>query len=111
MIQLKNLVSKCRANVCPFTAVAAKLPSPPVDPETKNPGGFQAYDPSSGAGAEYVVPKYAPPSTNVELSVDQMGAAQKYCKYAGSALNYNDVKTAVDYLEKALYLLATGKEK
>lgn len=94
---------------CSFTAVADKLPSPPVDPETKNPGGFQPYVPTSGV--EYVVPKYAPPSTNVELSVDQMGVAQKYCKYAGSALNYNDVKTAVDYLEKALYLLSTGKEK
>lgn len=89
--------------------MADKLPSPPVDPETKNPGGFEPYVPTSGV--EYVVPKYAPPSTNVELSVDQMGVAQKYCKYAGSALNYNDVKTAVDYLEKALYLLSTGKEK
>lgn len=36
--------------------------------------------------------------------------AQKYCKWASSALNYEDVKTAVDNLQKALHLLQFGKE-
>lgn len=40
-----------------------------------------------------------------------MTKAQKYCKYAGSALNYDDVKSAIDNLERALHLLTTGKEK
>lgn len=40
-----------------------------------------------------------------------MAKAQKYCKYAGSALNFDDVKSAIDNLEKALHLLTTGREK
>lgn len=36
--------------------------------------------------------------------------AQKFCKYATSALNYDDVNTAIVNLQKALNLLQTGKE-
>jgi vacuolar protein sorting-associated protein VTA1 len=36
--------------------------------------------------------------------------AQKYCKYASSALQYEDVPTAIDNLQKALRLLQTGKD-
>lgn len=39
-----------------------------------------------------------------------MMKAQKYCKFAGSALQYNDVTTAIDNLQKALLLLTTGHE-
>jgi len=85
---------------------ADKLPSPPVDPEIKNPGGFKPYEPSVDS-----FPKYVPPSTTVTLTADQMTKAQKYCKYAGSALNYDDVKSAIENLEKALHLLTTGQEK
>jgi vacuolar protein sorting-associated protein VTA1 len=35
--------------------------------------------------------------------------AQKYCKYAQSALQYEDVPTAIENLEKCLALLKTGK--
>lgn len=35
----------------------------------------------------------------------------KLCKYTTSALNYEDVKTAVDCLTKALNLLTTGREE
>ncbi|XP_055322498.1 vacuolar protein sorting-associated protein VTA1 homolog [Sitodiplosis mosellana] len=87
---------------------ADKLPSPPIDPETKNPGGFQPYVPTSYGTS---IPKYEPPPANVALTADQMAKAQKYCKYAGSALNFDDVKAAIDNLEKALHLLTTGKEK
>lgn len=31
--------------------------------------------------------------------------AQKYCRYAASALQYEDVKTAIENLRKALALL------
>lgn len=41
---------------------------------------------------------------------DMIQKAQKYCKYATSALNYDDVKTAIDNLNKALNLLQLGKE-
>ena len=46
----------------------------------------------------------------VSLPPDQMGKAQKYCKFAGSALQYEDVPTAIMNLQKALSLLTTGKE-
>ena len=44
------------------------------------------------------------------LPPDQMAKAQKYCKFAGSALQYEDVPTAIMNLQKALSLLTTGKE-
>ena len=46
----------------------------------------------------------------VELSLEQTGKAQKYIKWAGSALNYDDVPTAVSNLRKAIHLLTTGQE-
>lgn len=88
---------------------ADKLPSPPVDPDEGNPGGFQPYNPNEAPAA--IVPKYEPPPANVQLTADQMAKAQKYCKYASSALNFDDVKSAMDNLERALHLLATGREK
>uniref|UniRef100_A0AAQ5YAX0 Vacuolar protein sorting-associated protein VTA1 homolog n=1 Tax=Amphiprion ocellaris TaxID=80972 RepID=A0AAQ5YAX0_AMPOC len=46
----------------------------------------------------------------VHLSPEDFTKAQKYCKYAGSALQYEDVGTAIQNLQKALKLLTTGKE-
>ena len=45
-----------------------------------------------------------------ELSVEEIGKAQKFIKWAGSALNYDDVPTAILNLQKALHLLTTGQE-
>lgn len=42
------------------------------------------------------------------LNPELMTKAQKYCKWAGSALTYDDVPTAINNLEKALRLLKTG---
>lgn len=86
--------------------VGDKLPSPPVDPETKNPGGFQPY-----TGPSVPVPSHEAPVSHATLTADQVSKAQKYCKYAGSALNFDDVKSAIDNLERALYLLTNGQEK
>ena len=36
--------------------------------------------------------------------------AQKYCKFAVSALDYDDTATAITNLTKALNLLQTGRE-
>lgn len=47
---------------------------------------------------------------DVRLTAEDFTQAQKYCKYAGSALQYEDVSTAVQNLQKALKLLTTGKE-
>uniref|UniRef100_A0A3Q3XC17 Vacuolar protein sorting-associated protein VTA1 homolog n=1 Tax=Mola mola TaxID=94237 RepID=A0A3Q3XC17_MOLML len=46
----------------------------------------------------------------VQLSPEDFTKAQKFCKYAGSALQYEDVSTAIQNLQKALKLLTTGKE-
>lgn len=87
--------------------IADKLPSPPADPEAKNPGGFQAYVPNPDA----TIPTYDPSSTNIVLTAERTAKAQKYCKYAGSALNFDDVQSAIENLEKALHILKTGQEK
>ncbi|XP_026993790.1 vacuolar protein sorting-associated protein VTA1 homolog isoform X2 [Tachysurus fulvidraco] len=47
---------------------------------------------------------------DVHLTAEDFTRAQKYCKYAGSALQYEDVSTAVHNLQKALKLLTTGEE-
>ncbi|KAM9679178.1 vacuolar protein sorting-associated protein VTA1 homolog isoform 3-T3 [Dama dama] len=47
---------------------------------------------------------------DIRLTPEDFARAQKYCKYAGSALQYEDVGTAVQNLQKALKLLTTGRE-
>ncbi|XP_034108360.1 vacuolar protein sorting-associated protein VTA1 homolog [Drosophila albomicans] len=83
-----------------------KLPSPPVEEE--KPGGFEPYVPTAQPNASTYIPIV--PVAGVQITPDQMITAQKYCKYAGSALNYDDVKTAIENLQKALKLLSTGSE-
>ncbi|KAM8832596.1 vacuolar protein sorting-associated protein VTA1 homolog isoform 2-T2 [Spinachia spinachia] len=46
----------------------------------------------------------------VHLTAEDFTKAQKYCKYAGSSLQYEDVDTAIENLQKALKLLTTGRE-
>lgn len=87
---------------------ASQLPPVPYTPDP-NPGGFVPYDPSQQQQPE--------PSTNLygdnrvaQLSPDQIAKAQKYCKWASSALNYDDIKTAIGNLKNALELLQTGRD-
>ncbi|XP_062980664.1 vacuolar protein sorting-associated protein VTA1 homolog isoform X2 [Elgaria multicarinata webbii] len=64
-----------------------------------------------GAHAPANTPAEVPHSTGeMRLTAEDFAKAQKYCKYAGSALQYEDVSTAVQNLEKALKLLTTGRE-
>ncbi|KAF7395905.1 hypothetical protein HZH68_009955 [Vespula germanica] len=44
------------------------------------------------------------------LSTEQVTKAQKYIKWAGSALNYDDVLTSILNLQKAIHLLTTGQD-
>lgn len=44
------------------------------------------------------------------LSIEQVGKAQKLIKWAGSALDYDDIPTSIMNLQKALHLLTTGQE-
>ncbi|XP_069811018.1 vacuolar protein sorting-associated protein VTA1 homolog [Dendropsophus ebraccatus] len=52
----------------------------------------------------------AQPQGGTRLTPEDFAKAQKYCKYAGSALQYEDVNTAVENLQKALRLLTAGRE-
>lgn len=44
------------------------------------------------------------------IGPEEIEKAQKFCKWASSALNYDDVATAIDNLQKALHLLQSGRE-
>lgn len=71
-------------------------PAQPVVPSPRPslPPGDMSWKPSGSGG--------------VLLTPEQMTKAQKYCKFAGSALSYDDVPTALQNLEKAMHLLKTG---
>jgi len=45
-----------------------------------------------------------------KLSLEQITKAQKFCKYAISSLDYEDIETAILNLNKALHLCRTGQE-
>lgn len=81
----------------------AELPPPSAEPSkpVPTPRTMPAVDPGL---------LNAQPQGNVQLSPEDFTRAQKYCKYAGSALQYEDVSTAIQNLQKALKLLTTGKE-
>ncbi|GJQ70310.1 hypothetical protein Trydic_g22748 [Trypoxylus dichotomus] len=92
------------SNEPPPQPLLPDIPSQPVMPSPTLPTF-----PTSPS--QYVNP-VTPPSgtTNVTLSPEQMEKAQKYCKYANSALNYDDVNTAIANLQKALHLLQFGQD-
>lgn len=45
------------------------------------------------------------------LTFKEYSQASKYCRYASSALDYEDAKTAINNLTKALRLLQTGRDE
>ncbi|XP_017887039.1 vacuolar protein sorting-associated protein VTA1 homolog isoform X2 [Ceratina calcarata] len=76
-----------------------------AEPSDKDKGNIAQW--SSGSQEGNMITKT---EDGLELSVEQIGKAQKFIKWAGSALNYDDVPTAVSNLRKALHLLTTGQE-
>ena len=46
----------------------------------------------------------------VKLKAEDYAKAMKFCKFATSALQYEDAKTAIENLIKATNLLTTGHE-
>ena len=79
--------------------------APPRGSHLPQPEVSTARSPSSERRSAFVTC-----STGVSLTPDDIAKAQKYCKYAGSALQFDDLTTAVDLLEKTLRLLKTGSE-
>ncbi|XP_050672722.1 vacuolar protein sorting-associated protein VTA1 homolog [Leptidea sinapis] len=89
---------------------ASQLPPVPYTPDP-NPGGFIPYDPLQQPQQTPSSTVYGDNSNQVaQLNPDQIAKAQKYCKWASSALNYDDVKTAIMNLRNALELLQTGRD-
>ncbi|XP_059128454.1 vacuolar protein sorting-associated protein VTA1 homolog [Peromyscus eremicus] len=82
---------------CPSPRAALGVTSNTVQP---SPQTVPAIDPDL----------YTASQGDVRLTPEDFARAQKYCKYAGSALQYEDVGTAVQNLQKALRLLTTGRE-
>jgi len=87
---------------------AAQPPAPAAPPASaarpppqEDLGGFQPAAPA---------PTAATPGGAASLSIDQIGRVQKLCKYAISALDYQDTPTAIENLSKALHMCQTGEE-
>jgi len=80
---------------------AAQPPAPASRPPPQEVGGFQPAAPA---------PTAATPGGAASLSIDQIGRVQKLCKYAISALDYQDTPTAIENLSKALLMCQTGEE-
>jgi vacuolar protein sorting-associated protein VTA1 len=85
------------------------LPDPPKEPEPKNPGGFVPYNPSTSDFPSDPSAGFAS-SGSTTRTPEQIAKAQKYCKFVVSALNYDDVPSAIDNLQKCLRLLQTGQD-
>ena len=95
---------------------------PPNVPPGPSGGGAYMGTSSVGGGAYMGTSSVGGGSTNtsvpastvgggaVKVGPEQVAQAQKYCKYASSALDYDDSEGAIEYLGKALHLLKTGKE-
>lgn len=105
----------------PFILTPSYPPTrPPVQPETSDnssPGGNLPGAPpalsrpcqTSSSGSSINSTKFQ--ATNGSpLSAEDLIKGQKYCKFANSALQYDDIPTAVANLEKALKLLKTGQD-
>ena len=90
----------------PAPTPAPTTPVAPTSPTSSS--GFQPYVPP----AQPSVPLYQPGSTTAasDLTPDQIMKANKYSKWASSALNFNDVPAAIENLQKALNLLVTGRD-
>lgn len=89
---------------------AAPVPSGPTSAAGPSGPPAQPWSGGPGAGAAAGVAPAALPRATSSLAPDVVTKAQKYCKYASSALDYDDASTAIQNLSKALNLLQTGHE-
>lgn len=65
--------------------------------------------PPSAVPPSHVQDAYVPPSSsNRQVASEDMVQAQKFVKFAASALTYEDVPSAIENLQKALRVLQGG---
>ncbi|XP_007484700.1 vacuolar protein sorting-associated protein VTA1 homolog isoform X2 [Monodelphis domestica] len=99
------------AKTSPLPSHPPQRSSSTYDPSSMPSSSYTGIQIPPGAHAPANTPAEVPHSTgDVRLTPEDFARAQKYCKYAGSALQYEDVSTAVQNLQKALKLLTTGRE-
>ncbi|XP_061176293.1 vacuolar protein sorting-associated protein VTA1 homolog [Saccostrea echinata] len=122
--------SDATAGPSSYSSQPPDQPSPPYPsgnqphPGTQSaPGGAQGWPQAPSQATHQSPPQphhsapvpqdtWKPPSnpSGVKLKSEDYQKAQKFCKFASSALQYEDPATAIDNLTKALKLLTTGKE-
>lgn len=83
----------------PKDNIPQSIPSIPASPPTTRTESLDTED-----NTEYKT------DNGVKLSVEQVSKAQKFIKWASSALDYDDISTSVMNLRKAIHLLTTGQE-
>ncbi|KAK9503302.1 hypothetical protein O3M35_011903 [Rhynocoris fuscipes] len=93
-----------------FTNIPASNPSPTPNIAQPSETDTRPYSPSQPSSTSSSNAALVAPGTGVKLDPSLVTKAQKYCKFAASALNYDDVADAVNYLQKALRILETGQE-
>ena len=96
----------------PYSASFNNKPPSPVKPATNT--NFTSPTTGASASASAATASYgyddnSSSSNQRTLSPSVIQRAQKACKFASSALQYDDVDTAVKHLEECLQLLKTGK--
>ncbi|XP_063239448.1 vacuolar protein sorting-associated protein VTA1 homolog isoform X2 [Bacillus rossius redtenbacheri] len=87
-------------------------PVQPTSDFTPSPStGGEGASSSGGPSSSFVASEEAGGTGGVKLTPELTLKAQKYCKWAESALSYSDEPTAIDYLTKALKLVRTGVDE
>ncbi|XP_054720395.1 vacuolar protein sorting-associated protein VTA1 homolog isoform X2 [Uloborus diversus] len=92
-------------NMPGFQPEGMNLPQPGTHAPPTTPNGSSQISPTASAAEISAEPE----DTNSSgLKPEDIKKAQKYCKFVNSALQYEDVPAAIQYLQKALKLLTTG---
>jgi len=95
-------------NIPSYQPEGLNLPIPGTHAPPSTPNGVSQLSPSTSTTNVY---PQAEKTGDISLRPDDFQKAQKYCKWAGSALQYEDVPTAIGNLQKALKLLTTGQDE
>ena len=94
----------------PTPSIPAPTPIPDLPKPVAKPRHLADPKPAPIPQAQAPVPQAQAPVPQAQISCNDVSRAQKLCKFASSALDYEDVAGAVDFLQKAINLLKTGKE-
>ncbi|KAJ8865992.1 hypothetical protein PR048_033516 [Dryococelus australis] len=96
----------------PESSSAHSSPEEPTSGSTLvPPAGGQGSNASLPSSSFVAVQDTTSNTGEVRLTPELTVKAQKYCKWAESALSYNDEPTAINYLTKALKLVQTGVDE